>query len=191
MGAMLAMRYALLYPQGLRGLVLVNPIGLEDWKAKGVPMATVDQLYEAELKTNFDTIKRYQQATYYAGTWRPAYDRWVDMLAGMYKGDAGKVVAWNQALASDMIFAQPVVYELDRINVATLLMIGLKDTTAIARNRAPDEVAKTFGNYPQLARQARDTIADLCDSGTGREALLASLIGGHSRALMEPRIQRP
>jgi pimeloyl-ACP methyl ester carboxylesterase len=68
MGGMLAMRYALLYPQDLSGLVLVNPIGLEDWKAKGLPMATVDQLYERELKTIFNSIKRYQQTTYYADT---------------------------------------------------------------------------------------------------------------------------
>jgi len=158
MGGMLAMRYALLYPQDLGGLVLVNPIGLEDWKGKGVPMATVDQLYERELKTTFDSIKRYQQITYYAGTWKPAYDRWVDMLAGMYEGDQGKIVAWNQALTSDMIFAQPVVYELDRISVPTLLMIGLKDTTAIGKDRAPDDVAKTLGNYSELARQASDRI---------------------------------
>ena len=58
-------------------------------------MATVDQLYEREFKTTFDTIKRYQQTTYYAGTWKPAFDRWVSMLAGMYNGDAGKVVAWK------------------------------------------------------------------------------------------------
>jgi len=163
MGGMLAMRYSLLYPQDLSGLVLVNPIGLEDWKAKGIPMATVDQLYEHELKTTFDKIQRYQQTTYYAGTWKPAYDRWVSMLAGMYSGDAGKLVAWNQALTSDMIFAQPVVYELDRISVTTLLMIGLKDTTAIGKDRAPGSVAKTLGNYPELARQARDRIrgADL------------------------------
>jgi pimeloyl-ACP methyl ester carboxylesterase len=158
MGGMLAMRYALLYPQDLSGLVLINPIGLEDWKAKGVPMATVDQLYEHELKTTFDTIQKYQQTTYYAGTWKPAYDRWVSMLAGMYSGDAGKIVAWNQALTSDMIFAQPVVYELDRISVTTLLMIGLKDTTAIGKDRAPGNVAKTLGNYPELARQARDRL---------------------------------
>src|SRR5581483_7524582 len=36
-GGMLAARYALLYPQQVDQLVLVNPIGLEDWKALGVP----------------------------------------------------------------------------------------------------------------------------------------------------------
>ena len=63
---------------------------------------------------------------YYAGTWKPAYDRWVQMLAGMYAGDAGKLVAWNQALTSDMIMSQPVVYEFDRIAVPTTLLIGQK-----------------------------------------------------------------
>jgi pimeloyl-ACP methyl ester carboxylesterase len=82
-GGMLALRYALMYPREMTGLVVVNPIGLEDWKAKGVTFATVDQLYERELKTTFDSIKRYQLSTYYAGEWKPEYDRWVKMLAGM------------------------------------------------------------------------------------------------------------
>ena len=35
-----------MYPQDMTGLIVVNPIGLEDWKAKGVPLVGVDQLYE-------------------------------------------------------------------------------------------------------------------------------------------------
>src|SRR5271156_6496020 len=42
-GGMLAARYALMFPGETAGLVLVNPIGLEDWKALGVPSPTVDQ----------------------------------------------------------------------------------------------------------------------------------------------------
>ena len=42
-GGMLATRYALMYPQAVSQLVMVNPIGLEDWKALGVPYRTVDQ----------------------------------------------------------------------------------------------------------------------------------------------------
>jgi pimeloyl-ACP methyl ester carboxylesterase len=155
---MLAMRYVINFPGQTSGLVLVNPIGLEDWKAKGVPFATVDELYEREQKTSFESIKQYQQSTYYAGEWKPEYDRWVNMLVGMYKGTGGKLVAWDQALASDMIFSQPVVYELEQIAVPTLLMIGLKDTTAIGKDRAPPEIAKTLGNYPDLAWEAQQRI---------------------------------
>jgi pimeloyl-ACP methyl ester carboxylesterase len=158
MGGMLAMRYALMYPQDTAGLVLVNPIGLEDWKAKGVPLVTVDELYAGEQRTNIEGIKTYQQGTYYAGQWKPEYDRWVAMLASTYQGEGGKLAAWNQALTSDMILSQPVVYELEHIKVPTLLLIGEKDTTAIGKNRAPPEAAKALGNYPVLAREAQARI---------------------------------
>jgi pimeloyl-ACP methyl ester carboxylesterase len=93
MGGMLAMRYVINFPGQTSALVLVNPIGLEDWKARGVPFATVDELYDREQKTSFENIKQYQQSTYYAGEWKPEYDRWVNMLVGMYKGTGGKLVA--------------------------------------------------------------------------------------------------
>src|SRR5215470_8967899 len=159
MGGMLALRYARMYAGDLTAVVLVNPIGLEDWKAKGVPFITVDQLYERERQTSFDSIKRYQQATYYAGEWKPAYDRWVKMLADMYTGDGGKLVAWNQALTSDMILGQPVVHELEQITVPTVLMIGQKDTTAIGKDRAPPALARALGNYAKLGQQAHERIA--------------------------------
>ena len=66
-GGMLGMRYALTFPGDVDMLVLVNPIGLEDWKAKGVPWQSVDAWYQAELKTTADSIRDYQRATYYVG----------------------------------------------------------------------------------------------------------------------------
>jgi pimeloyl-ACP methyl ester carboxylesterase len=158
MGGMLAMRYALMYGNQLQALVLVNPLGLEDWKAKGVPFVSVDQLYERERRTSFESIKRYQQATYYAGQWKAAYDRWVGMLASTYEGDRGGLAAWNQALTSDMILSQPVVYELEAIAVPTLLLIGQQDNTAIGKDRVPPELAKALGNYAELGRSAQQRI---------------------------------
>lgn len=107
-GGMLATRCALMYPQQTEKLVLVNPIGLEDWKALGVPYRSVDQWYERELKLSADGIRKYEQSTYYAGRWKPELDKWVDMLAGLNKGPGHEVVAWNSALIYDMIFTQPV-----------------------------------------------------------------------------------
>jgi pimeloyl-ACP methyl ester carboxylesterase len=179
MGGMLAMRYALMYQQEMTGLVLVNPIGLEDWKAKGVLFVTVDQLYERELKTSFDSIKKYQLSTYYGGEWRPAYDRWVNMLAGMYVGDGGKLVAWNQALTSDMILSQPVIHEIDQITVPTTLIIGQKDTTAIGKDRAPSDLAKSLGNYPELGRKAHERIKG--------SVLVPFPDLGHSPQVQDPR----
>jgi pimeloyl-ACP methyl ester carboxylesterase len=157
-GGMLAMRYAMMYPDQTQQLVLVNPIGLEDWKAKGVPSLSVDQWYERELKTNAARIRSYELGTYYVGKWQPSYERWVQMLAGMNRGPGKQQVAWNSALIYDMIFTQPVVYEMGSIRPPTLLLIGDKDTTAIAKDSAPPEVQARIGRYPELAKQAAATI---------------------------------
>lgn len=154
MGGMLAARLALNYPDRVEQLVLVNPIGLEDWQAEGVPYAPVDTLYESELETDFEKIKAYQQKFYYNGNWKPEYDRWVEMLAGMYAGDGKEIVALNQAQTSDMVFTQPVIHEFGQLSMPTLLLIGGKDRTAPGANRAPDEVAQRLGNYPELGRRA-------------------------------------
>ncbi len=153
-GGMLGIRYALMYPAETDELVLVDPIGLEDWKAKGVPWQSVDAWYAQELKTTADGIRRYEQATYYAGTWQPQYDAWVQMLAGLNDGPGKQAVAWDSALLYDMIYSQPVVYELPGLAMPVLLMIGDKDTTAIGKALATPEVQKTLGDYPVLGRAA-------------------------------------
>jgi pimeloyl-ACP methyl ester carboxylesterase len=153
-GGMIGIRYALMYPDDLDQLVLVDPIGLEDWKAKGVPWQSVDAWYQEDLKTTADSIRDYERTTYYAGNWDPKYERWVQMLAGMYRGPGRDIVAWNSALLSDMIYTQPVFYEFEKISVPVLLMIGDKDTTAIGKNRAPPDIRATLGNYPVLGKAA-------------------------------------
>ncbi|MFC6338706.1 alpha/beta fold hydrolase [Pseudomonas sp. CCM 7891] len=152
-GGMLATRYALLYPQQTEQLVMVNPIGLEDWKALGVPYRTVDQWYERELKMSAEGARKYQQSTYYGGRWKPEYDRWIDMLVGMNKGPGQKQVAWNSALIYDMIFTQPVYYEFKDLQVPTLLMIGTADTTAIGSDIASPAVKAKVGHYEVLGKQ--------------------------------------
>jgi len=153
-GGMLAVRYALMYPEAVEQLVLVDPIGLEDWKAKGVPWQSLDAWYQQELQTSADSIRSYERTTYYAGTWQPAYETWVQMLAGMYRGPGRQLVAWNSALLYDMIFTQPVFYELGALKMPVLLMIGDQDTTAIGKNLATPEIRATLGNYPQLGKAA-------------------------------------
>jgi len=153
-GGMLAIRYALMFPDDVEQLVLVNPIGLEDWKAKGVPWRSVDQWFQRELGANADGVRDYERATYYAGTWLPAYERWVQMLAGMYRGPGRDRVAWDSALLDDMIFTQPVVYEFERLAPPALLIIGDKDTTAIGKDLAPPAIRATLGDYPTLGKAA-------------------------------------
>ena len=159
-GGMLATRFALMFPQQTEKLVMVNPIGLEDWKAQGVPYRTVDQWYARELKTSAEGIRQYEQKTYYDGRWKPEYDKWVDMLAGLFKGPGREAVAWNSALIYDMIYTQPVYHEFPDLKVPTVLMIGDRDTTAIGSDIAPPEVKARIGRYQELGKQVAKLIPD-------------------------------
>ncbi|WP_230975427.1 alpha/beta fold hydrolase [Acetobacter garciniae] len=152
-GGMLAIRYGLMYPTAVEQLVLVDPIGLEDWKALGVPSLSVNDWYAREMKTTDASIRAYETQVYYAGVWKPAYEKWVQMLAGMYRGPGHDAVAWSSARLYDMIYTQPVVYELGLLRVPTVLMVGDKDTTAIGRDAAPPQVRATLGHYPVLAKK--------------------------------------
>jgi pimeloyl-ACP methyl ester carboxylesterase len=153
-GGMIAVRYALMYPDETQQLVLVDPIGLEDWKALGVPSISLDDWYARELKTNADAIRNYERDTYYAGQWRPEYEQWVQMLAGLNASPGKQLVAWNSAAIYDMIYTQPVLYEFPQISVPTVLMIGDKDTTAIGKDLATPAVRATLGHYPELGKRA-------------------------------------
>ncbi|HEY1170252.1 MAG TPA: alpha/beta hydrolase [Verrucomicrobiae bacterium] len=152
MGGMLAIRMALLYPESTKSLTLVNPIGLEDWQMKGVPYQTPDQWYQQEFKQTAEKIRTYQKENYYHGEWNPHYERWVEQAAATLRSPNYSTIAWNQALAYEMIYTQPVCHEFSRIKVPTLLIIGQKDRTAIGANLASADVRQTLGDYPKLGR---------------------------------------
>ncbi|MGB6450074.1 MAG: alpha/beta hydrolase [Steroidobacteraceae bacterium] len=154
MGGMLAARYALMFPQDVTELVLVDPLGLEDWKAEGVLYLAVDERYALELENTAPRIERYELTDYYGGHWKPSYDIWVKLLASLYTGGGRERYAWNQALISDMIFTQPVLYELDRLAMPTVILVGTLDRAEPFRDTARPEVAARLGDYPDLARRA-------------------------------------
>ncbi|HKQ43935.1 MAG TPA: alpha/beta hydrolase [Rhizomicrobium sp.] len=153
MGGTLATRYALVYPDSTEQLVSVNPLGLEDGRLKGVPPTGIDRLYQAALKTSADSIRDYQRNVYYAGTWKPDYEPWVQIQAGMLRGPGKEIVAWNSALTSEMIYTQPVVHELEKLKMPVLLLIGDKDTTGRS-NAVPPAIRATLGNFPVMAKAA-------------------------------------
>ena len=157
MGGMLATRFALQYPDVVSKLILENPIGLEDWKTK-VGYQTIEEWYATELKQNYTQIRNYQLVNYYDNKWKPEYDRWVNLLAGPTTVVDYPRLAWNSALLYDMIFTQPVYYEFENIKAPTLLIIGQRDRTALAKNKAPESVKATLGNYPALGKAAAKRI---------------------------------
>lgn len=158
MGGMLATRFTLMYPDRVERLALVNPIGLEDWKALGVPYRSVDAGYAAELKQSAESIRRYMQTVYYDGTWKPEYDRPVEVLASTTRGPDYPRLAWCNALTTDMCVTQPVVYEFGRLKPPTLLIIGTRDRTALGKDAAPKDVQPTLGRYDVLGKRTAAAI---------------------------------
>jgi pimeloyl-ACP methyl ester carboxylesterase len=155
---MLAAYYALLYPDATQQLVMIDPVGLEDWSAKGVPPISVEQWYAHDRETTADSIRRYQTATFYANRWEARYEPWVQMLAGMYRGPGRAEVSWDSALLYDMILTEPVIYRFGQINVPTLLMIGDRDNTAIGKEYAAPDVRVRLGQYSELGKAAAAAI---------------------------------
>ncbi len=155
-GGMLAMRYALMFPNQLQRLVLIDPLGLEDWKAEGAGYLPIDQRYALLIQTRAADIRRYDLENYLGGHWNPVLDPWVQMLAGMYQGTGSERFAWDQALIEDMIFTQPVIYELGRLRTPTLIIVGARDRAAPFRSTAPKDVGERMGDYPLLARRAAE-----------------------------------
>ncbi len=153
-GGILATRFALLYPERVARLVLVNPLGLNDTLSEGVPYADLGRLRAEEAKTDAASIKAYQLRNYYHGIWRPAYDEWVAMLAGQYAGPDGDLVRDAQARLSDMIQTQPVAAELPRLRVPTTLIIGQRDLTAFRASSAPAGLRSRVRTVPQAAEAA-------------------------------------
>ena len=157
MGGMVATRFTLMFPDRVEKLILEDPIGLEDWKLK-VPDPGVDGWYQSELKQDYAAIKKYQLNSYFHGVWSPKYDRMVNIQAGWTLGPEYARVAWNSALAYDMIFTQPVFYEFGHIRPPTLLIVGGLDRTAIGKNLVSDSIARTMGDYPALSKQTQAKI---------------------------------
>lgn len=157
MGGMLATRYALMYPSEVSKLILVNPIGLEDWKTK-VPYKDVREIYKDELQSNAEKIKAYQQNVYYAGNWKPEYDKGIEMLVGWTLHKDYPIVAWNAALTTQMVFSEPVVYEFKNLSMPTLLIIGTRDRTAVGKSWASSEVQKELGRYDLLGKEVAKKI---------------------------------
>lgn len=157
MGGMLAARFAISYPALTEKLVLVNPLGLEDWQ-KHVPYQPLETTYSNELSQNTSGLREYMRANYFSGNWKPEYEDLLTIHEGWKQGPDARLIAWNSALASDMIFTQPVVQDFPQIEAPTLLLIGQLDRTAIGKDRVPADTAAKLGNYPELGRQAAKRI---------------------------------
>ena len=152
MGGMLAIRFSLLYPDRTEKLILENPIGLEDYKTF-VPYQTTAEIFKKERSATYESYKKYQQSYY--PVWKPEYEQYVRAQAESLNDASFESIAWVNAITYQMIYEQPVVYELKNIRVPTLLIIGQADRTIVGKDLLADDQKNKYGQYPELGKKTQ------------------------------------
>jgi pimeloyl-ACP methyl ester carboxylesterase len=186
MGGMVATRFALMYPEVAKRLVLVNPIGLEDWKRK-VPYQTVDKWTASVKKNTPEGIQNYMKQNYFDGQWKEDWNSLVTIQAGWAVGPDKDQMARVSALTYDMVFTQPVVYEFPDLKMPTLLLIGTRDRTALGKPLVSPEVRATMGLYEDLGKAAAAAIpnASLVEFEDVGHMPQVEVFGPYSQALLD------
>jgi pimeloyl-ACP methyl ester carboxylesterase len=156
MGGMLAVRFTLMYPNLVEKLILENPIGLEDYKTF-VPYQPLEKLTAKEQSATYESYKKYQQSYY--PEWKPVYEQYVEAQAEALKDTAFEQIAMVNAVTYQMIYEQPIVYELNRITAPTLLIIGQADRTVVGKDQLNDTQKKEHGQYPLLGKKTQASIS--------------------------------
>ena len=155
MGGMLAARFALMYPAQTEKLILENPIGLEDYKTF-VRYQSLDEIWKKERSATYESYKKYQQSYY--PVWKPEYEQYVQAQAEVITDTAFDRIAWVNAVTYQMIYEQPVVYELKQIASPTLLIIGQADRTIVGKDLLTEEQKSKHGQYPMLGKKIKQQI---------------------------------
>lgn len=157
MGGMLASRFALMYPNSTKQLILLNPIGLENY-LEYVEYKDTDFFYKNELKKTAETVKNYQRNFYYDGQWNQQYAALTDFMVGQLNGPDKALIAWVNAKTYDMIFTQPVVTEFELLSMPVSLIIGTRDRTGPGRNWQKQGNHYELGRYDQLGKKVLSII---------------------------------
>jgi pimeloyl-ACP methyl ester carboxylesterase len=152
-GGMLAVRFALMYPERVGQLILEDPIGLEDYRTLA-PAQSDKTLYDAELqKMDAEEIRAFY-AHYFAAPRPDLYEPLADVQIRVTL--SGEYPRWAKAsaLAYQMIYQQPVRYEYRLLKPPTLVVVGEQDHTAPFSKYATPEIRGRMGHIAELARAA-------------------------------------
>lgn len=151
MGGMLATRFSLMYPKKVNKLILVNPIGLEDYSYYAKPK-DINFFFELEKSKKIENIIAYQRKNYYDGQWNNTYESLTDIHRGWIEGSDWSLIAWNNALTYGPIFNEPVVHELQNLAMDLHLILGTRDRTGPGRNWTFEGNKHELGRYDLLGK---------------------------------------
>ncbi len=155
MGGMLGSRFALLYPKLTRHLILVNPIGLENYLLYS-EYKDVDFFYQNELKLTSADIISYQKKYYYDGNWNKEYAKFANPLIGLINGPDWKELAKISARVYDMIFTGSVIEDFPYFQIPVTLILGTRDRTGPGRNWMKPNINYELGRYDKLGNKVKN-----------------------------------
>ena len=169
MGGMLASRFALLFPETTEKLVLINPIGLENYLLYE-RYVDIETVYQNELNKTPEMIVNYQKKNYYDGQWNSNFSQHAKFLQGWIEGSDWPQLARVSALTYDMIFTQPVIEEFQYFAMPVTVLLGTRDRTAPGKVNLREGISKELGRYDQLGKEItqRNAVIDVVElSGLG------------------------
>ena len=151
LGGMLAVRLARSYPASVNRVVLEAPIGLEDYR-NFVPPVTTQRIMEVEDALTPDGYRR-QLVTNYSLTLPP--EQVTPFIeARMRIKEAAEYPRWLRSFVNSyqMLYSQPVVYEIPLLKQPVLFLMGANDHNAPGRPYAPERLRPLMGENAKLAR---------------------------------------
>ena len=171
MGGMLAARMATQYPKTVERLVIYNPIGLTDGRFDR-PMTPIDDAYRNTLTTTNYQSTRTGLGRYVAHNpkaWNDEFEKYTRVRYSWTLSADWPRLAMVQALISQMLYQDPVVYDWAHIQVPTLAFGGAEDLLLGPASAFQERMAFLAKSIP---------------NGNGRVHLIPGL--GHVPHLEEP-----
>lgn len=161
MGGMVVSRFAMLYPEMISHVVMVNQIGLVDSRLSrpwNDPLATDPGV------SSYQSILRGHQ-NYFTNYWPPAQLEFVRRSYGQTLSGGYPQFAKVRRLVSQMLYEDPVVYDWQHITTKALVLGGeddkLVDDYVARANHVNDELQNsTILLYPDVGHAPQIEIPD-------------------------------
>jgi pimeloyl-ACP methyl ester carboxylesterase len=154
-GGMLATEFALMYPDAVSKLILEDPLSLEDYRVK-IPFKSFDDIYQGSLHPTWESILNIHKSLY--AHWDEKFSEYAEVTYRVSLNEKFSKVAAVQASIYEMIYAEPIVYQLSQLKMPVLFIYGKKDRTAPGKQFASEENQKTLGNFPELINSAAKSV---------------------------------
>src|SRR6202022_4875860 len=151
LGGMLGVRIARAYPDRVQHLLLVAPIGLEDYRLY-VPPTPTEKMLENEDKLTAEGYRKQLETNYSLKLPPDQVTPFIDARFNI-RGSA-EYPRWLRAFVSSaqMVYREPVVHEIPLISQPTLFIMGADDNNAPGKPNAPEALRPKMGQNADLAR---------------------------------------